>query len=185
MPLPGGSPRPTPGFFPTAITLSGKKYLICWPRQAILRLDGRPLGKCRLKETHVGRTGNMWLLNSKRSMQAFGIYLVVVSGLGLMLVPHVMLGMLGLSAGDDAWIRMVGMLASIIGVYYLVAASAGIRDIIKWSIPIRFYAAFFMGFLFVSGTLSTGILLFAAIDALGAAWTWVALRNETESLPNA
>lgn len=125
----------------------------------------------------------MWLLNSKRSMQAFGIYLFVVAGLGLILIPQVMLGMFGLSAGDDAWIRMVGMLASIIGVYYLVAASAGMRDIMKWSILLRVCAAFFMGFLFVSGRLSTGILLFAAIDVLGAAWTWAGLRKEAESLP--
>lgn len=127
----------------------------------------------------------MWLWNPKLSMQVFGIYLLVVAGLGLILIPRVMLGMFGLSAGDDVWIRMVGLLASIIGVYYLVAASSGMRDIFKWSIPLRLYAACFMVFLFVSGMLTAGILLFAATDLLGAAWTWAALRKEAAGRPSA
>jgi hypothetical protein len=122
----------------------------------------------------------MALMNSKLSLQVFGLYLVVVAGLGLMLIPHVMLGLFGLSAGDDAWIRMVGLLASIIGAYYLVAASAGLRQVIGWSVPLRLYASAFMGFLFVAGMLPVGILLFAAIDFLGAVWTWTALRTEAQ-----
>jgi hypothetical protein len=122
----------------------------------------------------------MALMNSKLSLQVFGLYLVVVAGLGLMLIPHVMLGLFGLSAGDDAWIRMVGLLASIIGAYYLVAASAGLRQVIGWSVPLRLYASAFMGFLVVAGMLPVGILLFAAIDFLGAVWTWMALRTEAQ-----
>jgi hypothetical protein len=92
-----------------------------------------------------------------------------------------MLGLFGLSAGDDAWVRMVGMLASIIGAYYLVAATTGAQEIIRWSIPLRVYAASFMVFLFISGTLPVGILLFAATDLAGAMWTWAALKSEMQS----
>ncbi|NNE79210.1 MAG: hypothetical protein HKN18_02965 [Silicimonas sp.] len=120
-------------------------------------------------------------MSSKLSMQAFGLYLVLVAGFGLIFVPHFMLGMFGLSAGDDAWVRMVGMLASIVGAYYLVAATTGAQEIIRWSIPLRVYAASFMVFLFISGTLPVGILLFAAIDVAGAMWTWSALKLETQS----
>ena len=123
----------------------------------------------------------MSFMNSKLSMQAFGVYLILVAGLGLIFVPHFMLGMFGLSAGDDAWVRMVGMLASIIGAYYLVAATTGAQEIIRWSIPLRVYAASFMVFLFISGTLPVGILLFAATDLAGAMWTWAALKSEMQS----
>lgn len=117
-------------------------------------------------------------MNSKLSMQAFGLYLIFIAGLGLMLAPNLLLGVFGLHSGDDAWIRMVGMLASIIGAYYVLAARTGVQELYRWSIPLRLYAAGFMVFLFVSGTLSMGILLFAAIDFFGAIWTWSALRKE-------
>ncbi|NNF24915.1 MAG: hypothetical protein HKN63_08950 [Rhodobacteraceae bacterium] len=120
-------------------------------------------------------------MNSKLSMQAFGLYLILVAGLGLIFVPHFMLGMFGLSAGDDAWVRMVGMLASIIGAYYMVAATTGAQEFIRWSIPLRVYAASFMVFLFISGTLPVGILLFAATELAGAIWTWAALKSEMQS----
>jgi hypothetical protein len=117
-------------------------------------------------------------LNSKLTMQVFGLYLVVMAGLGFMLAPHFLLGLFGLIAGDDAWIRMVGMLASIIGAYYLLAAQSGVQVLYRWSIPIRIYAASFMILLFLLGTLPAGILLFAAVDFFGALWTWAALRAE-------
>ena len=123
----------------------------------------------------------MSFMSSKLSMRAFGLYLILVAGFGLMIVPHFVLGMFGLSAGDNAWIRMVGMLASIIGAYYLVAATSGAQEIIRWSIPLRVYAACFMVFLFISGTLPFGILLFAAIDLAGALWTWAALKSELQN----
>ncbi len=121
-------------------------------------------------------------LNSKLSIQAFGLYLIVVAGLGLMVAPHVLLGLFGLVAGDDAWIRMVGMLASIIGAYYLVAARSGAQELYRWSIPLRIYAAGFMVLLFLVGTFPAGILFFAAADFLGALWTWAALRAEKVAL---
>lgn len=123
----------------------------------------------------------MSFMNSKLSLQAFGLYLILVAGFGLIFVPHFILGMFGLSAGDDAWVRMVGMLSSIIGAYYLVAATTGAKELIRWSIPLRIYAASFMVFLFISGTLPVGILLFAATDLAGATWTWAALKSELRS----
>ncbi len=123
----------------------------------------------------------MTLINSKLSLQVFGLYMIVIAGMGLMLVPHAMLGLFGLAAGDNAWIRMFGMLASIIGVYYLLAAHHGVQVLSWWSVPIRFYAAGFMVLLYVLGTLPAGILLFASIDVLGAVWTWAALRAEKDA----
>jgi len=111
-------------------------------------------------------------------MQVFGIYLVVIVGLGLMLTPHFMLGLFGLSAAEDAWIRMVGMLASIVGAYYLIAANYDAQIVYRWSIPLRVYAAGFMVLIFLLGMVPAGILLFAAIDAFGALWTWAALRAQ-------
>ena len=52
-------------------------------------------------------------------MLVFGFYMLVVVGFGFMTIPHQILHIFGLSAGDNVWIRMMGMLGSIIGFYYI------------------------------------------------------------------
>ena len=115
--------------------------------------------------------------NPKLSMQVFGFYLIALVGVQLMLIPHIMLDVFGLHAGDDAWIRMVGMLASIIGTYYVLAAKSGMKRFYRWSVPLRIYAGLFMVLLFILGYLPIGIVFFGAIDICGALWTWAALRS--------
>jgi hypothetical protein len=51
------------------------------------------------------------------SLFYFGLYMVFVVGLGFMLIAMFILNLFGLSAGDDVWIRVVSLLASIIGGY--------------------------------------------------------------------
>jgi hypothetical protein len=115
------------------------------------------------------------------SLFVFGLYMVLVVGLGFMIAPHFVLSMFGLSAGDDVWIRMVGMLASIIGVYYLLVVRARLEAFFKWTVPGRYYAACFMVLMFALGKVGPAILLFAAADAVAATWTLIALRSDTNT----
>jgi hypothetical protein len=114
------------------------------------------------------------------SLFVFGLYMIFVVGFGFMFVPMFVLNLFGLSAGDDAWIRFVGMLASIIGVYYVLATRAGLDRFYPWTVPGRYYAAAFMIGLFLLGKLGFAILLFAAIDIIAATWTWLAIRSVNE-----
>ena len=50
-------------------------------------------------------------------MNVFATYMVFIVGGGLMLFPHRLLGIFQLSAGDDVWVRMTGLLAFILGVF--------------------------------------------------------------------
>lgn len=111
------------------------------------------------------------------SLFVFGMYMVFVVGLGFMLIPMFILNIFGLSAGDDVWIRFVGMLASIIGGYYILAVRAEMDRFIPWTVAMRYYAAAFMVLIVVLGKLGPALLLFAAIDASAATWTWFALRS--------
>ena len=115
--------------------------------------------------------------NARLSVLVFGLYLVIVAGLGFMFMPMQILHLFGLTAGDDVWIRFVGMLASIIGFYYIQVARTGLDRFISWTVPGRFYAAAFMVLLVVLKMAGPGLLLFAAIDAGAATWTWFALRS--------
>ena len=107
----------------------------------------------------------------------FGFYMICVVGLGFIFIPMQILHLFGLSAGDEVWIRVAGMLASIIGFYYLQAVRARLDQFITWTVPGRYYAAAFMTLLVVFKFVGPGLLLIAAVDAAGATWTWLALRS--------
>jgi hypothetical protein len=72
------------------------------------------------------------------SLLVFGLYMLFVVGLGFILIPLFILNLFGLSAGDDVWIRFVGMLASIIGFYYVQVARVGLDRFIPWTVAGRF-----------------------------------------------
>ncbi|MFZ2362623.1 MAG: hypothetical protein WA040_25000 [Anaerolineae bacterium] len=115
---------------------------------------------------------------ARLSILVFGLYVVFAVGLGFMLIPMVILDFFGLSAGDDIWIRFVGMLASILGIYYILVARSQLDRFIPWTVPTRYYAASFMVLMVVLGKLEPSLLLFAAIEAAAATWTWLALRTD-------
>ena len=111
------------------------------------------------------------------SVQVFGLYLLGLVGPGFMVAPHVLLGLVGLSAGDDLWIRMVGLLAALLGFYYVMAARAQLVPFFRWSVGARGAAAAFMVGLVLLGKAGPALLLFAATDLAAAGWTFVALRT--------
>jgi len=59
---------------------------------------------------------------ARQSLFVFGLSMIFVFGIGFMLFPRPLLALLGLTVGDDVWIRFVGMLVSIIGLYYVQVA---------------------------------------------------------------
>jgi len=115
--------------------------------------------------------------NARRSLFFFGLYMIFCVGAGFMFMPMFVLNIFGLSAGDDVWIRFVGMLASIVGGYYILIVRAEFDRFIPWTVGMRLYAAAFMVVIVLLGKIGPGMLLFAAIDAAAAVWTWLALRS--------
>jgi hypothetical protein len=117
------------------------------------------------------------MFKPERSLFVFGLYLIVFVGLGFIFVPSFVLDVFGLKYGDDTWPRFVGLLASIIGVYYLLASRARLRPMFIWTVWMRYYAAAFMIALLIFGKVGSPILLFAAIDTAGATWTLWSLKK--------
>jgi hypothetical protein len=56
--------------------------------------------------------------NPARSITVFGIYLIL-SGLSFMVIPNVVLPLLGFATTTEVWIRVMGLLAAILGGYFL------------------------------------------------------------------
>ncbi len=115
------------------------------------------------------------------SVYVFGVYLLGLVGPGFMLAPHGVLGLVGLSAGDDLWIRMLGLLAALLGFYYVMAARAQLDPFIRWTVPARCAAAAFMLLLVLLGKAAPALLLFAATDLAAAGWTFLSLRASAAS----
>jgi len=114
------------------------------------------------------------------SLFVFGLYMVFVVGCGFMFVPTLVLDFFGLSAGEGVWVRFVGMLASILGAYYILVARAEMDRFYPWTVPSRYYAATFMIIIVLLGKMGPGLILIAAIDVIAATWTWFAIRSAKE-----
>lgn len=111
-----------------------------------------------------------------RTVQVFGGYLLAL-GAFLVVAPNLLLGLFGVPPTSEVWIRVAGMLVAIIGYYYWRAASSGLDDFVAWTVPVRVFVLLcFAGFV-ILGLAPPVLVLFGAVDAAGAAWTLLAIRQ--------
>ncbi len=109
------------------------------------------------------------------SILVFGVYVVIV-GLTLILSPNTLLGLLGIAPTTEVYIRILGLVAFVVGLYYCAAARQGVAPFFRWTLWGRGLVV--VGLIsFVALRLAPAVLAtFGVIDALGATWTWFALR---------
>jgi hypothetical protein len=84
-----------------------------------------------------------------RSVNVFGIYLLLL-GVVLLAAPNLLLGLFHLPPTTEVWLRVAGMLRASVPLFFLAFVLAGWAE---WP-----------------------LLVFAGLDAAGAAWTWRALH---------
>ena len=111
-----------------------------------------------------------------RSVLVFGVYLVFLGDV-LVAVPNLLLGVFGLPATSEVWVRVVGMLVLCLAFYYIQAARRELHDFFGWTVYVR-------GFVFISlvafaalRLAHPALALFGVIDLVGALWTAMALRQ--------
>lgn len=114
------------------------------------------------------------------SVYLYGLYLVSGVALPFLIVPHFTLAIFGLSAGDELWVRFAGLLAGVIGGFYVAAVLTRNHPVLGWSVPARYVSATFMAAVAALGMAGLGLLIFAVFDALTASITWVAIRADAE-----
>lgn len=109
------------------------------------------------------------------TIKVFGAYVILI-GLTLLLIPNTMLALMGAPEAKDAYVRVLGALAVVLGYYYWVCGVAGSASFIKATIPGR-VAFFLMGLGLVAwADAPPTLILFGLVDVAGAAWTFLALR---------
>jgi hypothetical membrane protein len=112
-----------------------------------------------------------------RTLFVFACYLVLL-GLVLLIAPNSLLGAFRIEPTSEVWIRVVGLLAMCLGTYYTVAARHEFRPLFVWSIPVRATVTLAFGAFVAGGLAPPALVLFGAVDLLGALWTWTALRGQ-------
>ena len=117
------------------------------------------------------------MTRSARSVFVFSVYLLVL-GPVLLAAPNVLLAVFGVPGTEEVWIRVVGMLVTILGYYYLQAARNGLTAFFRATVHGRAAVlAFFVAFV-VLRLAPPQLGGFGAVDVAGAVWTGLLLRAE-------
>jgi hypothetical protein len=111
------------------------------------------------------------------SVKFFGIY-ALLTGLNLMFAPNMLLGMFGIPATNEVWIRVVGVLAFNIGVYYWYAAKCEAKAFFEATVYARGFVFIAFAAFVVLGFVNKALILFGVVEVIGAIWTWLALKKE-------
>ena len=115
------------------------------------------------------------------SIFTWSVYILGM-GVGLLLVPESVTDLLGMDPAKDVWIRVVGVVAVVLGVYYLGSAIHRARWMFWYSVPTRIVSGVALAFLAVTESVWQ-LWLFAILDIASAGWTFVALRFKPEPEP--
>lgn len=116
--------------------------------------------------------------SAAKSLVGFAIYMTL-SGLTLVLVPNVLLGIVRLPPTNEVWLRVLGMFMVIVSYYYLQAARSEATPFFRATVRGRTLMALFLAVLAFSGPSLLGLLAFALFEFLGAMWTAASLRSKT------
>jgi hypothetical protein len=111
-----------------------------------------------------------------KSLVVFGVYLLL-NAVGLVFTPNIVLGLFALPATDEPWVRVLGLVAGVIGYYYIFAARQGLRAFYPATVHGRAVAALVFFGLVVAKVGPWQLLIFGAVDLLAAMWTHFVLRQ--------
>ena len=116
-----------------------------------------------------------------RSIRYFGIY-VIITGIGLAIAPGLVLAPLGLPVPNEIWIRVLGVLAVVVGYYYWACGTVGAVEFFRVSVRGRILFASLCLVLVLAFSAPVQLLLFGLVDLLGAAWTAHGLRTQATTV---
>jgi hypothetical protein len=117
--------------------------------------------------------------NPAFTVMAFGLY-AIATGLALLTAPETLLGLFGIAPPKDDWVRVLGLVAGVLGAYYCAMARANSAAFFRASLWGRGAFAAGGASLVVLGLAPWQLLIFGAADLAGALWTAWALSLKPE-----
>jgi hypothetical protein len=116
-----------------------------------------------------------------KTVFAFGVYLSAV-GIILVLSPNTLLAVLGIPTTTEVWIRVLGVVVGVLGGYYVQAARYELTPFFRATIWGRAVVFLLFGAFVMLGLARPTLVLFGAIDLLGALWTAAALSSQPRAV---
>ena len=116
------------------------------------------------------------MTNAAKTVYYFGFYLLL-TGITLIFTPNMLLSMFGFDPTSEVWVRVVGSLAFVIGLYYIFTAPTNSEVFLKVTVYNRLVIVGWFTLFVALGWAKAPLLLFGGVDLLGALWTWSALRK--------
>jgi hypothetical protein len=114
--------------------------------------------------------------SAAKSVYFFGLYLYAI-GAFLLFFPEVLLRLFLFEQPKELWIRIVGLLAGVIGYYYHQAAMNNISAFYRLTITGRVVACIVFLALSALRLAEPQLVIFGIVDLAGAFWTWQALKS--------
>ena len=111
------------------------------------------------------------------SIVAYSIYLGC-GGLGMALIPNVMLGLLGLPPTQEVWVRLFGFLALVLAAKGINGALLNLVPVMQFDVYTRTCFSLFLTVLILLGLAPRILFIFAAIDFAAAVWTLLSIRAD-------
>ena len=111
-----------------------------------------------------------------RSIFYFGWYLVVL-GFLITVYPNAILAIFRVPPTTEVWIRVLGIATIVVGYFYIQSARRNLEAFFRLTLHSRPFAFLTFSGLVLLGLAPGVLFLFAAVELLGAAWTWWALRG--------
>jgi hypothetical protein len=115
-----------------------------------------------------------------RSAFSLAVFAGYLFGLGMVLVlePNLLLTTFGFPPTSEVWIRVLGCVVVNLSVYYRYAAKSGSRPLVLATVYTRTFILFAFTAFVVLGLAEPMLVLFGAVDAAGAVWTYLSLRRD-------
>ena len=112
--------------------------------------------------------------NARFSILVWAIYILVV-GVSLVLIPAQFTELFGIDPPQEVWIKLLGVVTVVLGAYYFGSVFNNATWMYQYSVLGRSISALGLAYLaIVDGPWQ--LWIFAAVDVLGLAWTFTALR---------
>jgi hypothetical protein len=116
-------------------------------------------------------------MTAAKTVQYFSYYLFALAAV-LLFAPNMMLSVFQIPETNEVWIRVVGVLVVCIAVYYYAMSALNSIPFLRLTVWVRLWVfAAFLG-LWVTGFGPVQLILFGAVDALAAFWTWNYLKHQ-------
>jgi hypothetical protein len=111
-----------------------------------------------------------------KSIHYFSFYLILMS-LTLLIAPNMLLTTFGMPETNEVWIRVVGLLAGLLAVYYMISAKYNYMHFFKATVFTRIGVIVFFTLFVLLKYAHPMLIAIGLIDLAGAIWTYTALKK--------